>query len=113
MSGFTSVSVHNGGAYVISFNVHATAEGEPWYVESGNYGEGSTHTVQVPVDATDISLDIRGEHFIDDWGTVFKDSWDDTSTWPSSGLSYTTTGSAGSFHSHQNTSVEASGTVAP
>jgi hypothetical protein len=112
MSEFTYVAVHNGGSYVISFNVHATAEGQPWFVESGNYGSGDTHTVQVPIDAIGIILDVRGEKFIDDWKSITKPTWDDTSTWPSGGLSYSTSGVATSMHCHENTSSTTTGAVA-
>ena len=95
---FTTVSVRNDSGYVISVFLNATAEDVPWNVESGNYGLGVTHTLQVPTNATNISIEIRGEAFIDDWKTVFQDQWDDTSTWPSSGLTYHTTGTAFKMH---------------
>lgn len=101
-NGFTTIAVHNGGGYVISFSVKATAEGEPWSVESGNYGEGSTHTVQVPIDSIDITLEVRGEVFIDTWKTALKQQWPDTSTWPSAGLSYHTSGTTTDMHVQQD-----------
>lgn len=87
MSQFTSVSVHNDGPNVVSFFVAATAEGQSWKVESGNYGEDDTHTVQVPADAVDITVSVHGEAFIDDWKTIYKNSWPDTTSWPADGLS--------------------------
>jgi hypothetical protein len=92
------VSVHIGGAYVVSFFVNATADNEPWNVKSGNFSSGKTNSVQVPVDAVDITLIVHGERFINDWDTILKQEWKDTSTWPSTGLAYKTSGTADDMH---------------
>lgn len=98
MAAFTQVSVHNGGAFVVSCSVVATAEGQPWSAKSGNYGSGSTHHLQVPADATDITVEVRGEKFIDDWKTLYQNEWPDTSTWPADGLTFSTSGTAFDMH---------------
>jgi len=101
-SDFTSVSVQNGGAFVISLFVSATAEDQPWSVESGNLGSGVDHSLEVPVDATDIKVEVRGEAFIDVWKTIYSNSWADTTSWPATGLSLTTSGTAFKMHCELN-----------
>lgn len=97
-SEFTTVAVRNGGGFVVSFFVEATAQDQPWSVKSGNYGSPETHTVHVPADATGITLTVHGESFIDDWKTILKTTWSDTSSWPTAGLTFSTSGSVGDMH---------------
>jgi hypothetical protein len=101
-SDFTTVSVHNGGAFVISLFVTATAEDQPWSVKSGNLASDVDHSLEVPVDATDIKVEVHGEAFIDDWKTIYSNTWADTSSWPATGLSLTTSGTAFKMHCELN-----------
>jgi hypothetical protein len=99
MSAFTTISVYDDAFFDVSFSVQATAEGQPWNVESGTFLRLDTSTVQVPADAVDIELEIRGLSFPPDhWHAILKQTWSDTTTWPASGLSYETTGSVADMH---------------
>jgi len=94
MGAFTTIAVNNTGGFVCSFFLKAVADGEAWSVESGNYPAPNVHTVQIPVDATSITLSVHGEGFTG-WKHLHDQTWDDTSGWNTSGLAFLVYGTAG------------------
>ena len=101
--GFINITVKNGGGYVASFSVKgqsAAPDGQslPIDLSSGNFNYGDSKAVQIPADATDITLTIRDERAVNSWHTVHKQSWPDTSSWPAGGLEYQLSGTT--FREH-------------
>jgi hypothetical protein len=103
VNGFAYISVQNSGGYVASFFVDAQVPGPdggnlPFHGSSGNYPNGNTKSVQIPAEATDITITIKDERAVNDWHTMHKQRWPDTSTWPDGTVKFELTGTT--FHEH-------------
>lgn len=85
------VTVDHAGAYVATVTVEVTAEGQHFTYSTGHITAPSTHTLNVPLDATSIEVKIRAEKFIADWKTILDATFDSIGT---GGLSFKTSGAA-------------------
>lgn len=74
MSGY--INVYNTGAYVAKFTLEYTVNGVRMTRESDKITAGVTKTLDIPADATDITLHVLDEVFINVWSTIFSQHFD-------------------------------------
>lgn len=71
------ISVRNTGGYVAEFYVDYTVNGVRLSKESGEFTAGVTKTIDIPSDATDITLHVKEAYFIHSWTTIFSEHFDE------------------------------------
>jgi hypothetical protein len=95
-SAFVTISVANHSGVVINTIVKAIFEDTAIQLNQGNYGAASVKVFQLPAAATQISVDIKYEAFIDIWRGVYSNTFSDTVSWETSNMSFTVSGPDGS-----------------
>jgi len=64
------IQVKNTGGFIARFDVQYMSEGREITVGSGKFTAGTSSSIVIPHDATNISLKIKVKVFIGSWSTV-------------------------------------------
>jgi|SRR6516164_4406988 hypothetical protein len=91
-SPFVTIAVKNDASVVINAVVSAVVDNQKVSLNQGNYPKDQTKTFQLPGIATDISLVIKYEAFIDDWKTAYSETQPETTSWQSNNAGFEVTG---------------------